>query len=133
MGEEKSAHAPYSAGDCTACHLAANAPDGRAEPAGFNPRVIRPVNDHCVSCHGELFRAAPRGHPPRQSFCTSCHDPHASRQRALLLEEDTARACLDYPPPYREESVAAPAPVAPKAAVAKAPAKVKATRKKRSK
>ncbi|HET9752404.1 MAG TPA: cytochrome c3 family protein [Myxococcales bacterium] len=95
--------------------------------------MIRPVNDHCVACHGELFRAAPRGHPPRQSFCTSCHDPHASRQRALLLDEDTARACLDYPPPYREEPIAATPAVPPTVAAARPPAKVKSARKKRSK
>lgn len=106
-GAEKSAHAPYILGDCAVCHIAPTPAAG--EPADQRPYalVVRPVNQHCVSCHRELFRMPPPNHPPEQAFCTSCHDPHASRQKSLLLDDDVGRACLDYPPPYPEKPVVA--------------------------
>jgi predicted CXXCH cytochrome family protein len=107
-GEERSSHAPFILGDCSACHSApANAVDGMQG----NPRpgpAYAPVNENCVSCHGELFRAPPPRHPPQQSFCTTCHNPHNSRLRSLLLDDDRTRACLDYPPPYPEGPAPAP-------------------------
>jgi predicted CXXCH cytochrome family protein len=99
-GEEKSAHAPWILGDCWACHL--RPAPGEARTAGMQGRVIRPSNERCVSCHQELFAKPPRGHPSARAFCTSCHDPHVSRLKALLRDEDTTRACLDYAPPVRE-------------------------------
>ncbi len=99
--EARSAHAPYITGDCKVCHKNGEPVPGEdEEQARVHLQTVRPVNEHCVSCHAELFRAPPRGHPPQQAFCASCHDPHASRQRKLLLEDDTSHACLEYPPPY---------------------------------
>ena len=104
--EEKSSHAPYSAGDCAACHNPAKRAAGESlEEAVTRAGVIRPVNENCATCHHELFRAPPAGHPPRQAYCTSCHSPHNSRDRSLLLDDDVSRACLDYPPPYPEKPV----------------------------
>lgn len=99
--QERSSHAPYSAGDCTACHVSDAPVAGQsAEEARLHMRLIRPVNERCASCHRELFRAPPRNHPPELAACTSCHDPHNSRQRSLLRDDETTRACLDYAPPY---------------------------------
>ncbi|HUJ28465.1 MAG TPA: cytochrome c3 family protein [Myxococcales bacterium] len=107
--EEKSVHAPFASGDCWACHTP---PVPKIGEVPGQVRVIRPVNDHCVSCHREMFGRAPRGHPPEQAFCASCHNPHNSRERSLLLEEDQSRACLDYSPPFREKVAPAARPAA---------------------
>jgi predicted CXXCH cytochrome family protein len=102
-GKEKSAHAPWLAGDCWACHKPGPAVPGETpEEARQHMQILAPANDRCATCHGELFRKPPRGHPPAQAFCTSCHAPHNSKQRSLLRDEDTSHACLDYPPPFRE-------------------------------
>lgn len=98
-------HAPYSAGDCGACHVRVTPPAGMEEETGLRWALVTPVNDHCVSCHHELFLRPPRGHPPKQAYCTSCHAGHSSRQRSLLLDDDVTRACLDYPPPYPEKPI----------------------------
>jgi predicted CXXCH cytochrome family protein len=104
--EERSSHAPYSAGDCAACHNAWTAAPGESlEQAVQRAGIIVPVNENCASCHQELFRAPPPGHPPAQAYCTSCHAPHNSRLRSLLRDEDVTRACLDYPPPYPDKPV----------------------------
>ena len=70
--------------------------------------LITPVNVQCASCHHELFSRPPRGHPPEQSYCASCHAGHSSRQKSLLLDDDVTHACLDYPPPYPEKPAAPP-------------------------
>lgn len=103
--EVKSAHAPFSAGDCTACH--APAPKAAEPSAGATLAVgpaFKPVTDHCHSCHGDMFRAPPKGHPPEGAFCFSCHNPHTSRQKSLLLDEDVSRPCFTSPPPVREKT-----------------------------
>jgi predicted CXXCH cytochrome family protein len=100
----RSSHAPYTAGDCGACHLPHTAVPGEsAEQAKLPGKALTPVLDQCLSCHREMFRAPPKGHPSERSFCTSCHDPHSSRERSLLLAEDPARACYDHAPPQRED------------------------------
>lgn len=115
-GKEKSAHAPWISGDCAVCHKPVQPHAAlTAEEAARKMPVIGPVNEHCVSCHRELFRRPPKGHPPEQAFCASCHDPHASRQKSLLLDDDEGRACLDYPPPYPAKAE----PPRPKAAASR--------------
>ena len=110
--EEKSSHAPFAAGDCWACHVKEPPKPGEPQEKARLRAVIRPVNDHCVSCHKEMFSRAPKGHPPEQAYCASCHDPHNSKQRSLLLDDDRDRACLDYPPPFREKAAPASRPAA---------------------
>ena len=102
-GEERSAHAPYSAGDCSACHAKRVAVEGESpEEAKLPGPALEPVNRQCVACHEELFKNPPVRHPTAQAFCVTCHNPHNSRGRSLLLDEDRTRGCLTYSPPVLE-------------------------------
>jgi len=76
---------------CTICH------DPHAEDHRF--MLHKPINDLCVSCHTSLAGVT-RGHPvgghpvagakdprrPERNFtCTSCHNPHDSNFKYLLI------------------------------------------------
>jgi predicted CXXCH cytochrome family protein len=101
--QERSAHAPFSAGDCAACHEPRASLAGESDGDARRPGpAFSPIHDHCLSCHDAQGRGLPGNHPPEQSFCITCHDPHSSRQRSLLLDEDVSRPCLTYSPPFRE-------------------------------
>ncbi len=78
-GPAASTHGPYASGDCAVCH----AQEGkRVGPARM------PASQVCLECHGELGSATEAKrmkHPAPGVACTSCHNPHNSRQRSLLL------------------------------------------------
>ena len=77
-----STHGPYEMGACDACHE-------RADPS--NPgRPLLASNELCFECHDEFRGSAPvkmddRLHPSAKVACTTCHSPHNSRKRKLLL------------------------------------------------
>jgi len=77
-------HAPYEAGDCSLCHQ-------RNDPKSPGP-IVKGVVELCTSCHEEFADVAGRKvkHPPTEAGCTNCHNPHNSRERKLLLAEQTA-------------------------------------------
>lgn len=72
-------HAPFVAGECGACH-ASN--DQRAPGA-----VAQRGDALCIGCHDDFAggRARRGKHPAAKSSCTSCHNPHNGRDRALLF------------------------------------------------
>ncbi len=77
-----STHGPYASGACDACHE-----HGRAPHPG---KPLKASNDLCFDCHDEFRDAAPvrmdrRLHPVTQEACITCHSPHNSRKRKLLL------------------------------------------------
>jgi predicted CXXCH cytochrome family protein len=74
--ESASRHAPYEMGQCGVCHGAGN---GRAPGP-----LVKPGNALCFDCHDE-FRKAVKGHPAATGACTSCHSPHNSKKKKLLL------------------------------------------------
>jgi len=77
-------HAPYEAGDCSLCHQ-------RSDPKNPGP-IVKGVNELCTSCHEEFAEVKERKfrHPPAEAACTNCHNPHNSRERKLLVAEQTA-------------------------------------------
>jgi predicted CXXCH cytochrome family protein len=75
--ESASRHAPYEMGQCEVCH--AGGGNGRAPGP-----IVKPGNALCFDCHDE-FKKAVTGHPAAAGACTSCHSPHNSRKRKLLL------------------------------------------------
>jgi predicted CXXCH cytochrome family protein len=75
--ESASRHAPYEMGQCEVCH--------DASAGGSAPGPLRMSgNALCFDCHDE-FKKTVKGHPAAKTACTSCHSPHNSRKRKLLL------------------------------------------------
>jgi predicted CXXCH cytochrome family protein len=74
-GQAAVTHMPYGVGECRVCH------------ATNDPRVPGPVKKPspqlCLDCHDD-FTGVRKGHPDRGD-CTSCHSPHDSTRRKLLL------------------------------------------------
>ena len=78
-GATASVHGPYASGDCAVCHAQ---DEKRVGPAR------KPASPVCLECHGELGSAAEAKrmkHPAPGVACTSCHNPHNSARRSLLL------------------------------------------------
>jgi predicted CXXCH cytochrome family protein len=75
-------HGPYEQGACDTCHERADAK---------NPGVARVTNDTCLACHDDFAGTAPvrigkgKSHPEGKGTCNSCHNPHNSKKRKLLL------------------------------------------------
>lgn len=84
-------HGIIQGGGCTACH------NPHASDNKFN--LYKPINELCISCHNQLENME-QGHPVgkhplkgkkdprregRELACSSCHNPHGSRFRYLLI------------------------------------------------
>ncbi len=83
MLRSKNLHAPFEEGSCKSCHR---------EPFGDRVRLRRRGEKLCTACHGDVLEAVPGGslhgamigHRGRAG-CLSCHDPHMSDHRKLLV------------------------------------------------
>jgi predicted CXXCH cytochrome family protein len=75
-------HGPYEQGACDTCHERADAKD---------PGKAKVSNETCLGCHDEFAGSAPvrisksKSHPTSKSACTTCHNPHNSKKKKLLL------------------------------------------------
>jgi predicted CXXCH cytochrome family protein len=70
-------HMPYLDKDCMKCHSRESYGD-----------IRMPEPDLCYSCHTDFREEKEYLHGPVDlGFCTSCHEPHMSRQDKLLKEE----------------------------------------------
>ncbi len=84
-------HGIIQGGGCVSCH------DAHSSPNRF--QLYKPINELCTSCHTALQRLE-TGHPVgnhplsnkpdprrkgRELSCTSCHNPHGSNYRYLLI------------------------------------------------
>ena len=88
-----SQHPPYRDKNCDDCHA-------RSNPSGF---VSARVEDLCFVCHKDFIKGRYVHGPVAASACLFCHDPHSSRNPALLKAEKSA-ICIQC---HREERVAA--------------------------
>lgn len=89
----KSVHA--AAESCDGCHEATvpGAPHPQKGKKTFKLTAQPP--DLCSSCH-DAFGKKPVVHPPvKEGSCTTCHDPHASKEPKLLTSsiKDLCGAC----------------------------------------
>ena len=65
-------HRPLAFGRCDPCHR-------------YDGKLHKPVRELCLGCHGgEEFTRRIAHAPVKRGECLACHDPHASRQPALL-------------------------------------------------
>ncbi len=84
-------HGIVIGGGCVACHS--------PHASGNRFQLYKPINELCVSCHINLIDVE-KGHPvgnhplkgkidprrkDRELACTSCHNPHGSSYRYLLI------------------------------------------------
>ncbi len=80
--EAVSVHSPYGTGDCALCH------EGKDPKAPG--KAVKPVNDTCFACHEDMQSALAKGkykHVAAVRDCTSCHNPHNSKLKQLLVGE----------------------------------------------
>lgn len=79
---QASKHFPAAEWDCTACH------DPGARPKFSLYADTDFATKACLGCHGdieEMVEKSPIPHPPAGDRCGSCHDPHGSTERRLLV------------------------------------------------
>mgnify|MGYP001035282037 CR=1 FL=1 len=84
-------HAPAESGDCETCHAFAGSEETRTVS------LSAPVQDLCVSCHGdqEAEMGLSSVHGAIRSFgCHGCHDPH-SAPNARILRKPGNDLCLE--------------------------------------
>ena len=76
--EAASTHGPFEMGECAICHDARD----KKSPG----RLLKAGAALCFECH-EDFKAPVKGHPRLAAggTCTTCHSPHNSRKKKLLL------------------------------------------------
>jgi predicted CXXCH cytochrome family protein len=74
-----SEHAPFAAGECGTCH--------RDDAAPSAASLLKPPPGLCVDCHEDFHEGPPKRLARRSAgaSCTSCHSPHNSTKRKLLL------------------------------------------------
>jgi predicted CXXCH cytochrome family protein len=70
------AHGPYGARMCNACH----------EPGAMNA-LVAPPEQLCFRCHEFKMDQKYIHGPLASGGCTACHDPHSSKYRYMLLSE----------------------------------------------
>ncbi|PKN12845.1 MAG: cytochrome C [Deltaproteobacteria bacterium HGW-Deltaproteobacteria-4] len=75
-----SEHPPYRDKHCDDCHA-------RTQSSGF---VTAQVEDLCFVCHKDFIKGKYVHGPVSASACLFCHDPHSSRNPALLKAEKSA-------------------------------------------
>jgi len=77
-----STHGPFESGDCDTCHE-------RNDPT--NPgKPVKASNALCYACHEEFQGKAPlkfdrKLHPGGERDCMTCHSPHNSAKKKLML------------------------------------------------
>lgn len=70
-------HEPYQEKHCTACH------DANAVGS-----LVQNEPELCYACHQDFNTRYEALHGPVDAgFCSSCHDPHMSRGRSLLISQ----------------------------------------------
>lgn len=80
-------HGPVLVNACDGCHQLIDPPTHRYEP-------VRNRNEMCLFCHVVEVPADSIQHKPfLEGDCLACHDPHGSRETALLRGERYADSC----------------------------------------
>jgi len=102
-------HRPYAEGECGSCHNLGqsmsfgenrNSTSGASgAPSSVSSRLLLPKRELCISCHTEHGAQFARDSglkqhlPSAAGFCTSCHNPHQSLRKFMLLKADNNELC----------------------------------------
>ncbi len=78
-------------GGCRLCH--------EDDRGGHVFPLVRPGNDGCTVCHGDVTGNRAHQHGAIAVACISCHDPHASEHAALRTAATVADQCAACHPP----------------------------------
>ena len=101
-------HAPYAQRQCNRCHGAGlGGGEKGGDMLGFmnvDPTSFKTAREQCLSCHANPKEVSARSvvahegewlhGPVANGECCSCHCPHESRNRALLITERSEPLCL---------------------------------------
>jgi predicted CXXCH cytochrome family protein len=88
-------HYPYQEKECTSCHDE----NSKSELIAKQPEL-------CYSCHDDFTSKYKYIHGPvAAGYCTSCHNPHMSKQQKLLTRagQDVCLFCHDSKSVYKNE------------------------------
>ncbi|MBA4371143.1 MAG: hypothetical protein C0418_06165, partial [Coriobacteriaceae bacterium] len=86
----------------------------KVDSKGEVSELVLPETELCWMCHGDLGPQITMGYPHspfQKGFCTTCHDPHASKHRVLLTqdERDLCVTCHPMGPQLSRAQVHPPA------------------------
>lgn len=103
IAEQPKMHSPVADGDCLTCHVADDelAAKHQEDPEN-NKNFSSPVGEGenlCLMCHEPFNKDKSNVHDPvANDDCTSCHNPHGSKAKYMLIsdvESDTCFQCHD--------------------------------------
>lgn len=72
----------------------------RSQDKGGTSELVAPLSELCWTCHAGLGpkTSMPAQHPPfDEDRCTTCHDPHASDFRTLLIADERDLCVMCHP------------------------------------
>jgi predicted CXXCH cytochrome family protein len=89
-----SVHAAADKG-CKTCHIGVDPADIPHKFSGNVKGLPSSNEDLCYSCHRKSEYLSNNGThvPVEQGMCTSCHDPHSSGNKSLLISTNVCLAC----------------------------------------
>jgi len=82
--EAKHAMPPFAVGQCIVCHVS-------NDPQKPGPIKHASINEECFTCHDDVKEIMARRYKhSAKDTCTDCHNPHNSKEPALLHTEQVA-------------------------------------------
>ena len=87
----KAKHVHPVAQPCETCHQSVDAKHPQKNKKTF--KLMQDPPGLCSMCHGELGKKRNVHSPVKGGMCTTCHDPHASKE-AKLLQQPSRKLCL---------------------------------------
>ena len=107
---DKKVHAAARNDGCKACHeLAKDGPAGKCQSAeGASWRLLTAQPALCQKCHSETATEGKLHAPIKSGGCTSCHDPHASKNPTLMKAWPVEETCYKCHARVEEKSVHSP-------------------------
>lgn len=98
MGKGKAVHNPVKEGMCSTCHQAVQEQGAKTKhPGNLTISLVMQGADLCYMCHEQKNTKKTVHAPIMGGDCTSCHDPHQSRNKAML-KDSVPKLCFQCHP-----------------------------------